>query len=66
MNDAITVYTYWLVWFTGVLALATIILAGFTIDLALTSRKIHEGYSSSSRLAEAQNLWQRTRSLFMR
>ena len=28
--------------------------------------KIHEGYSSSSRLAAASNLWQRTRSLFMR
>ena len=28
--------------------------------------KIHEGYSPSSRLAAAPNLWQRTRSLFMR
>jgi hypothetical protein len=39
MNDAITLYTFWLVLFTGVLAVATIILAGFTIDLAFTSRK---------------------------
>jgi hypothetical protein len=39
MNDAVTVYTFWLVCFTGVLALATIILAAFTIDLAITSRK---------------------------
>jgi cell division protein FtsX len=39
MNDAITVYTFWLVCFTAVLAVATIILAAFTIVLALTSRK---------------------------
>lgn len=39
MHDAITVYTFWLVCVTAVLALATIILAVFTIDLAFTSRK---------------------------
>jgi hypothetical protein len=39
MNDAITVYTFWLVCFTGVLAVATILLAMFTIDLAITSRR---------------------------
>jgi hypothetical protein len=39
MNDAITLYTFWLVLFTGVLAVATIILATFTIDLAFTSRR---------------------------
>jgi hypothetical protein len=39
VNDAITIYTYWLVCFTTVLAVATIVLAAFTIDLALTSRK---------------------------
>src|SRR5437870_3357120 len=39
MNDAITTYTFWLVCFTAVLAIATIVLAAFTIDLAFTSRK---------------------------
>ena len=39
MNDAITLYTFWLMLFTAVLAVATITLAAFTIDLAFTSRK---------------------------
>jgi len=42
MKDPITVYTFWLVCFTGVLAVATIILAVFTVDLARTSKKTAE------------------------
>jgi hypothetical protein len=56
MNDAITIYTFWLVCFTAVLAVATIFLAAFTIDLALTSRKTAQRQLRAYVAARAENV----------
>jgi hypothetical protein len=56
-DDAITVYTLWLVGVTAILALATIILAAFTIDLAFTSRKTAQRQLRAYVAVRAENVY---------